>query len=343
MRPLPELPVQKTVHDTRGRPLRDLRISVTDRCNFRCSYCMPREAFGAAHRFLPKAQILSFEEIHRTGRLFAELGVKKLRLTGGEPLLRAELPKLVGMLASIPDIDLALTTNGSLLERLAQPLRDAGLGRVTVSLDSLDPAVFQRMSDTDISVSQVLRGIEAAARVGLSPIKVNAVVRKGVNDAGVVALAKHFKGTGVVVRFIEFMDVGATNRWQPSAVVPAAEIVARISAELPLSPLAGSAGGGVARRYRYSDGTGEIGVIASVTQPFCGDCSRARLSADGHFYTCLFATRGVDLRPTLRDGWTDGQVRQLLETTWSARADRYSELRATGPGGRRIEMSYIGG
>ena len=336
-----QLPTLGPVRDTRGRPLRDLRISVTDRCNFRCSYCMPREAFGSAHRFLPRAELLSFEEIYRTARLFTELGVRKLRLTGGEPLLRAELPSLVERLARLPDIDLALTTNGSQLEGMARPLRDAGLGRVTVSLDSLDPAVFQKMSDTDVSVNQVLRGIEAAAHAGLSPIKVNAVVQRGVNDAGVIALARRFKGTPVIVRFIEFMDVGATNRWQASAVVPAAELVQRISAELPLSPVEGHEG--VARRYRYQDGEGEIGVIASVTEPFCGDCSRARLSADGQLYTCLFATRGLDLRPLLRGGSPDDEVRARLEDAWRARADRYSELRASAPAGRRIEMSYIGG
>jgi cyclic pyranopterin phosphate synthase len=326
-----------------GREIKSVRVSVTDRCNFRCSYCMPREAFGSAHRFLPRAQILSFEEIHRTARLFAELGVRKIRLTGGEPLLRAELPRLVGMLAAIPGVDLALTTNGSLLERFAEPLRDAGLERVTVSLDSLDPGVFRQMSDTDIPVSQVLRGIDAASRAGLTPVKVNAVVRRGVNDDGIVALAKHFKGTGAVVRFIEFMDVGMTNQWRASSVVSAAEIVERISAELPLEPVTQAAASDVARRFRYTDGSGEIGVIASVTEPFCGDCTRARLSADGHLFTCLFATRGLDLRPSLRDGSPDESIREVLRATWQARNDRYSELRAAPRPGRRIEMSYIGG
>jgi cyclic pyranopterin phosphate synthase len=329
------------VLDRRSRPLAELRVSVTDRCNFRCSYCMPRDAFGSGHRFLPRAEILSFEEIHRVCRVFAELGVRKVRLTGGEPLLRADLPKLVAMLATLPDVELALTTNGSLLERHASSLRDAGLGRVTVSLDSLDPDVFRTMSDTDIPVTDVLRGIEAAQRAGLAPVKVNAVVRRGVNDDGVVALAKRFKGTGVVVRFIEYMDVGVTNRWRPSDVVPAAQIVQRIAAELPLEPSDGPSG--VARRYRYSDGSGEIGVIASVTQPFCGTCTRARLSADGHLFTCLFATVGVDLRPVLRETPTDERLDALVRKTWEARSDRYSELRASTAHRRRIEMSYIGG
>jgi cyclic pyranopterin phosphate synthase len=327
--------------DRRSRPLAELRVSVTDRCNFRCSYCMPREAFGSGHRFLPRAEILSFEEIHRACRVFADLGVRKIRITGGEPLLRAELPKLVSMLATLPGVELALTTNGSLLERHAQSLRDAGLGRVTVSLDSLDPEVFRRMSDTDVPVTDVLRGIEAAQQAGLAPVKVNAVVRRGINDGGVVALARHFKGTGVVVRFIEYMDVGATNRWRPAEVVPAAQIVEQIAAELPLT--ACEVQSGVARRYRYVDGGGEIGVVASVTQPFCGTCSRARLSADGHLYTCLFATVGVDLRPALRESMTDERLAAIVRQTWQARADRYSELRSSDAPRRRIEMSYIGG
>jgi cyclic pyranopterin phosphate synthase len=304
---------------------------------------MPRAAFGAGHAFLPREQILSFEELERTCRLFASLGVTKIRLTGGEPLLRADLPRLVERLATIDGVELSLTTNGSLLERLAQPLRDAGLSRITVSLDSLDPDVFRTMSDSDVPVSQVLRGIEAAERAGLRPLKVNTVVRRGVNDAGIVDLARHFKGSGVVLRFIEFMDVGTTNRWQQSAVVPAARIVERIAAELPLEPVPAANPSDVARRYRYLDGTGEIGVIASVTEPFCGDCSRARLSADGHLYTCLFATEGTDLRPLLRDGSPDERLTALIESIWQARTDRYSELRAVTPPKRRIEMSYIGG
>jgi cyclic pyranopterin phosphate synthase len=327
--------------DRRNRPLAELRVSVTDRCNFRCSYCMPRGAFGSGHKFLPRAEILSFEEIHRACRVFVDLGVRKVRITGGEPLLRAELPTLVSMLATLPGVELALTTNGSLLERHAPSLRDAGLGRVTVSLDTLDPDVFRRMSDTDVPVSDVLRGIEAAQRAGLAPVKVNAVVRRGLNDGGVVALAKHFKGTGVIVRFIEYMDVGVTNHWRPADVVPAAQIVEQIAAELPLEPC--DAQSGVARRYRYVDGSGEIGVIASVTQPFCGTCSRARLSADGHLFTCLFATIGLDLRPALREVTTDERLAALVRQTWETRNDQYSELRASATPRRRIEMSYIGG
>jgi cyclic pyranopterin phosphate synthase len=339
MRTLAVLPLL----DSRKRPLRDLRISVTDRCNFRCTYCMPREVFGAAHRFLPKADILSFEEILRLARIFAALGVHKIRLTGGEPLMRSELPKLVSMLATIPDLDLTLTTNGALLERLAGDLADAGLQRITVSLDSLDPDIFRRMSDSGIPVGQVLRGIEAAERAGIAPIKINAVVRRGVNDAGIVDLARHFKGSGAVVRFIEFMDVGTTNRWDPSAVVSAREMVARIGRELPLVPISAAYTGEVARRYRYADGSGEIGFITSVSEPFCGDCSRARLSADGHLYTCLFAAKGFDLRPIVRSSAPDATVREHVEAIWHAREDRYSELRATAAPSERVEMSYIGG
>jgi cyclic pyranopterin phosphate synthase len=304
---------------------------------------MPRDAFGAGHEFLPRAQILSFEEIHRTCRIFAELGVEKVRLTGGEPLLRAELPKLVKMLAELPGLSLALTTNGSLLERHAQPLRDAGLARLTVSLDSLDAAVFQRLSDSDVPLRQVLRGIDAAERAGFNPLKINAVVHRGLNDGGVLELARRFKGTGAIVRFIEFMDVGVTNRWQPSAVLPAARIVEQISAEFPLETLPALRDSDVARRYRYVDGTGEIGVIASVTEPFCGNCTRARLSADGHLFTCLFASGGLDVRSLLRDGSTDEQIKDVLSATWERRDDRYSELRARVPERRRLEMSYIGG
>lgn len=304
---------------------------------------MPREVFGSGHRFLPRADILTFEEIARVTGLFAGLGVKKVRLTGGEPLLRAKLPRLVEMLARVPGIDLALTTNGSLLEKLAPDLAAAGLRRITVSLDSLDPDVFRRMSDTEVPVTDVLRGIDAARAAGLSPLKINAVVKRGVNDAGIVGLARHFKGTGAIVRFIEYMDVGSTNHWGAAEVFSAREIVERISAEMPLEPIGATYAGEVARRFRYADGSGEIGVIASVTQPFCGDCTRARLSADGHLYTCLFATRGVDLRPVLRDGSPDDAVRATLEATWRAREDRYSERRTLVPLRRKIEMSYIGG
>lgn len=306
---------------------------------------MPRAAFGSGHPFLPRAEILSFEEITRVVRTARSLGVAKVRLTGGEPLLRSELPKLVRMLSDVPGLDLALTTNGSFLERHAAALRDAGLTRITVSLDSLDPDVFRRMSDTDVPVSDVLAGIDAAVRVGIRPVKVNAVVERGVNDASVTELARRFKGTGVTVRFIEFMDVGGTNGWNRARVVPAREIVERIDAVLPLEPLDARYPGEVARRYRYRDGSGEIGVIASVTQPFCGGCTRARLSSNGHLFTCLFATRGVDLRPALRSGTDDddSDVRQILEESWKAREDRYSELRASARPLRKIEMSYIGG
>jgi cyclic pyranopterin phosphate synthase len=340
------LHVLKTV-DRLGRPLRELRVSVTDRCNFRCTYCMPRDAFGKDHVFLPRAQILSFEEIERTVRICAELGVQKVRLTGGEPLLRAQLPKLVRMLAALPGVEVALTTNGSLLGKLAQPLAAAGLSRVTVSLDALDPLLFAQMSDTRVPVSEVLAGIEAARAAGITPIKVNAVVQRGVNESAVLPLARHFKGTGITVRFIEFMDVGTTNGWQTDAVVPAHELVRRIDAELPLTAAAPRYPGEVAQRYHYRDGSGEIGVIASVTAPFCGSCTRARLSADGHLYTCLFATHGVDLRPTLRaaddHGEVDAKLRERIERTWGARDDRYSELRHEHSAAAKIEMSYIGG
>jgi GTP 3',8-cyclase len=304
---------------------------------------MPREVFGAAHRFLPRAEILTFEEIARVAGVAASLGVKKVRLTGGEPLIRAKLPRLVEMLARVPGLDVALTTNGSLLEKLAPDLAAAGLRRITVSLDSLDADVFRTMSDTDVPVTDVLRGIDAARAAGLSPLKINAVVKRGVNDAGIVDLARHFKGTGAIVRFIEYMDVGSTNRWGAAEVFSAREIVERISSEMPLEPIGATYAGEVARRFRYVDGSGEIGVIASVTQPFCGGCTRARLSADGHLYTCLFATQGVDLRPVLRDGSPDDAVRRVLEGTWRAREDRYSEVRTLVPLRRKIEMSYIGG
>ena len=344
MEPTARLPIAPAdpVVDRRGRPLRELRVSVTDRCNFRCGYCMPRAAFPAGHRFLPRREILDFEEIARVVGVLAGLGVEKVRLTGGEPLLRAELPELVRLLAAAGPVDLALTTNGTRLVALAAPLRDAGLRRITVSLDSVDPATFQAMTDTDVDPGLILAGIDAAVRSGLSPVKVNAVVRRGVNDAGVVDLARRFHGTGVVVRFIEYMDVGTTNGWSAAEVVPAREIVERVDRVLPLEPLPARRGD-VARRYRYRDGGGEIGVVASVTEPFCGGCGRARLSADGHLYTCLFATAGEDLRPLLRGGATDGEIGARLASLWTAREDRYSELRAEAKPRRRIEMSYIGG
>ena len=339
--PAPESP---PLTDPRGRPLRDLRLSVTDRCNFRCRYCMPKEHFGPGFRFLPRADLLRFEEIARVARVFASLGVKKLRLTGGEPLLRSDLPDLVAQLATIEGVDLALTTNGSLLEARADELVRAGLRRVTVSLDSLDEAIFRQMTDAALAPAKVLAGIEAAARAGLRPVKVNCVVRRGVNDHGIVDLARHFKGSGHVLRFIELMDVGATNGWRMDQVVSGAEIVEKISRELPLEPDAPSYRGEVAKRWRYTDGSGEIGVITSVTSPFCGDCSRARLSAEGSVYTCLFATAGTDLRGPIRAGATDAELSELVRTVWSRRDDRYAELRSENTQSlRRIEMSYIGG
>ena len=332
-----------SVVDTLGRPVRDLRISVTDRCNFRCTYCMPKSVFGRDHAFLPRRELLSFEEITRVARTFAGLGVRKLRLTGGEPLLRAEIEILIEMLAAIPGIELTLTTNGALLPRKARALRDAGLDRVTVSLDSLDDDTFRAMNDVDFPVGRVLEGIDAAAEAGL-PVKVNAVVKRGVNDDGVVELARRFRGTGHAVRFIEFMDVGATNGWRLDDVVPAGEIVRAIDEAFPLEPVEAAYRGEVARRWRYRDGAGEIGVIASVTQPFCGDCTRARISADGRLYTCLFAVRGTDLRALLRSGAGDEELTSAIGGVWAARTDRYSERRTEATAALpKVEMSYIGG
>jgi len=333
------------ITDSRSRPLRDLRISVTDRCNFRCTYCMPKEVFGRDFHFLPADQLLTFEEIARLARIFAGLGVEKLRLTGGEPLLRRDLPTLVTMLAPIPGIrDLTLTTNGVLLAKLAPALKSAGLQRLTVSLDSLDDAVFRAMNDVDVPVRRVLEGIEAASAAGLGPIKINVVVKRGVNDANIVPLAAHFRGSGHIVRFIEYMDVGSTNGWRLDDVVPAAEIVRSIGAAFPLEPLAPNYRGEVANRYRYRDGAGEIGVIASVSQPFCGDCSRARLSSEGLLYTCLFASTGRDVRGMLRSGASDTDIAAFIGGVWQARDDRYSELR-TDETTRlpKVEMSHIGG
>jgi GTP 3',8-cyclase len=332
--------------DQRGRPLRDLRISVTDRCNFRCSYCMPRSEFGAGFQFLPPAEILSFEEIARLSRAFVALGVRKLRITGGEPLLRRGLPELIELLPRGPELDLALTTNGSLLARHAERLAQAGLRRVTVSLDSLDDATFQRMNDADVSVERVLLGIDAARAHGLE-VKINSVIRRGVNDTGVLDLVRYFRSAGIVLRLIEFMDVGNTNRWEATEVVSAREMLTQIGQHYPLEALEPHYVGEVARRYRYADGAGELGIIASVTQPFCGDCSRARLSAQGSLYTCLFAGRGHDLRAKLRAGIGDAELLDALAEIWRGRADAYSELRGQplvklgGP--RKIEMSYIGG
>ena len=296
-----------SVLDTLGRPVRDLRISVTDRCNFRCQYCMPRSVFGHEYRFMDRAELLTFEELERVVRASVAHGVEKVRITGGEPLLRRDLERLIAALAAIPGLDLALTTNASLLERKAQTLKDAGLTRVNVSLDSVDDATFRLMNDADFAVSSVLDGIEAAAAVGL-PVKVNAVVKRGVNDQGIVEMARHFRGTPHTLRFIEYMDVGATNGWKLDEVVPAGEIVARIAEAFPLEPVEAAYRGEVARRWRYLDGEGEIGVISSVTQPFCGDCTRARISAEGKLFTCLFAIRGTDLRALLRGGATDDEL-----------------------------------
>ena len=331
--------------DTLGRPLHDLRISVTDRCNFRCTYCMPKEVFGHDWKFLSRELLLSFEEIARLTRIFVGLGVRKVRLTGGEPLLRKDVESLVAILAAIEGVnDLTLTTNGSLLERKAAALAAAGLDRVTVSLDSLDDATFMRMNDVEFPVAKVLDAIDAAAAAGLGPIKVNVVVKRGVNDHEVVDMARHFKGTGHIVRFIEYMDVGHTNGWRLDDVVPAAEVVSRISAAMPMEMVAPNYPGEVANRYRYEDGTGEIGVIASVTRPFCGSCTRARLSAEGSLYTCLFATGGHDLRGMLRSGADDQAVMEAISAVWARRSDRYSEIRSEATAGwDKVEMSYIGG
>ena len=330
--------------DTLGRPLHDLRISVTDRCNFRCVYCMPKEVFGKDFQFLPRADILTFEEIERLVRIFVSLGVQKIRLTGGEPLVRRDLERLVEKLAKLGDLDLTLTTNGSLLSQKARVLAAAGLRRVTVSLDSLDDATFKRMNDADFPVAKVLAGIEAANAAGLAPIKINMVTKRGVNETSIVPMARYFKGTGMTLRFIEFMDVGSTNGWRLDDVVPAREIVAMIDREMPIEPVQAGYRGEVAARYRYKDGTGEIGVISSVTQPFCADCTRARLSADGALYTCLFATQGHDLRTLLRGGASDEDITSAIAAVWTERTDRYSDLRSEQTAGlHKIEMSFIGG
>ena len=334
-----------TVLDTLGRPMHDLRVSVTDRCNFRCVYCMPKEVFGRDHAFLPRAEILDFEEIERVVRASVALGVRKVRLTGGEPLVRRNLETLVGMLAQVEGIDdLTLTTNASLLAGRAQALADAGLHRVTVSLDALDDETFQAMNDVGFPVGRVLDGIAAADAAGLGPIKVNAVIRRGLNEHAVIDLAQRFRRTGTTVRFIEYMDVGHSNGWRLDDVVPAAEVVAAIDARWPLEPVDAGYRGEVAQRYRYRDGAGEIGVISSVTQPFCGDCTRARLSADGQLFTCLFATSGHDLRALLRSEVDDVAVADTLRAIWTGRTDRYSELRTLEtvelP---KVEMSFIGG
>jgi cyclic pyranopterin phosphate synthase len=328
--------------------MHDLRISVMDRCNFRCPYCMPRETFHERYRFLGSHERLSFDEIVRLARLFVQLGVRKLRLTGGEPLLRTNLPDLIGDLTAIPGVeDVALTTNGVLLARYAGELKAAGLKRVTVSLDSLDDAVFARMSGGFGGVAEVLDGIEAARRAELTPVKVNAVVQRGVNDHTVLGLVERFRGTGVIVRFIEYMDVGNRNHWSSNLVVPSRELAAQIGARWPLAPLRPDYRGEVAERYAFADGAGEVGFISSVSQPFCGDCSRARLSSDGVLYSCLFATHGTSLRDALRGGASDDALLEQIRTTWSKRTDRYSELRASlRPQAHeqpKVEMFYIGG
>ena len=329
--------------DTLGRPLRDLRISVTDRCNFRCVYCMPREVFDADHKFLPHSAILTFEEITRVAGLFVGLGVRKLRLTGGEPLVRKGVDRLIAMLAPL-GADLTLTTNGSLLARQARALKAAGLDRITVSLDSLDEATFRAINDADFPVADVLEAIDVAAAAGFTPVKVNMVVKRGVNDGEIVAMARHFRGTGHIVRFIEYMDVGSTNGWRMDDVVPSTEVVRRIGEAFPLEPLDPNYPGEVAERWRYRDGTGEIGVISSVTQAFCATCNRLRLSTEGSLYTCLFAQSGHDLKSLLRGGASDAEIVNEIAAMWRARGDRYSEIRtAETAKQRKVEMSYIGG
>lgn len=330
--------------DSRGRAMHDLRISVTDRCNFRCVYCMPKSVFGKDYPFLGRKELLSFEEIERVARSFVQHGVRKIRITGGEPLLRRGVEDLVAMLANIQDVELTLTTNGVLLTRMAARLKAAGLDRVTVSLDALDDAVFKAMNDVDFPVSDVLAGIDAAAAAGLAPLKINMVVKRGLNDHGILAMARHFRGSGHILRFIEFMDVGASNGWKMDAVVPSREIVELIGTEFPLEPIDPNYEGEVAERWRYLDGAGEIGVISSVTQAFCSSCSRIRLSTEGRLYTCLFAQHGHDLRALLRGGANDAQLAGFIGNLWRGRSDRYSEIRTAETAAlRKIEMSYIGG
>ena len=358
--PLHPSPATGLLVDTRGRPLRDLRISVTDRCNFRCNYCMPKEVFDKDYPYLPHSALLSFEEITRLASLFLAHGVRKIRLTGGEPLLRKNIEELIAQLAQLRTVDgkapdLTLTTNGSLLARKAKALKEAGLNRVTVSLDGLDDAVFRRMNDVDFPVADVLAGIEAAHTAGLSHIKVNMVVKRGTNDHEILPMARHFRGTGTTLRFIEYMDVGATNGWRMDEVLPSAELIERLRAELPLVPLEPSSPGETAERWGYADASGqhdpalgEVGVISSVTQAFCHDCNRARLSTEGKLYLCLFASQGYDLRSLLRGGASDADIAAAIAPIWQQRSDRYSELRSTLPadntqGARRVEMSYIGG
>ena len=332
------------VIDRLGRPLRDLRISVTDRCNFRCVYCMPKQVFGKDYQFLEHKELLTFEEIARLARIFKRHGIEKIRLTGGEPLVRRNIENLIEMLAGIPGLDLTLTTNGSLLTKKARALKAAGLRRITVSLDSLDDTVFMQMNDVDFPAKKVLDGIDAAAAAGLAPIKINMVVKRGVNDASVLPMARHFRGSGHILRFIEYMDVGHTNGWRMDDVVTAGQIVGMINSDAPLERVGPNYRGEVAARWRYRDGSGEIGVIASVTQAFCRDCTRARLSTEGRLYTCLFATSGHELKPLLRGGASDDKISDAINAIWRKRGDRYSEIRTAETAGlQKIEMSYIGG
>ena len=332
--------------DRLGRMPRDLRLSVTDRCNFRCTYCMPKELFGNEHPFLPKSDILTFEELHRLAAIFTRLGVQKIRLTGGEPLLRRDLPTLVSMLSGLPGLqDIALTTNGSALVQLAQPLRQAGLNRLTVSLDALDDSIFRAMNDVDFPVHRVLTGLDAALEAGFGPIKINMVVKRGVNEDQILPMVQHFRSKPFVLRFIEFMDVGSTNGWRMDDVVPSSEVLQKISAVHPVQPLAANKLGEVARRFRLVDGSLELGFISSVTQPFCTHCTRARISAEGQLYTCLFATAGHDIRALLRSGISDDAIANTLRSLWMSREDRYSEHRSenTASPSRKVEMSHIGG
>ena len=342
--------------DTLSRPLRDLRISVTDRCNFRCSYCMPSQVFDKNYAFLPQSSLLSFEEITRLAKSFVAHGVQKIRLTGGEPLLRKNVEVLISMLAQLKTptgqpLDITLTTNGSLLAKKAQSLKDAGLQRVTVSLDGLDDATFRRMNDVDFPVAEVLRGIEAAQKVGLAPIKINMVVKRGTNDQEIIPMARHFRHSNAVLRFIEYMDVGATNGWRMDEVMPSAQVIEHLQAAFALQAMDANYTGETAERWRYADGGGEVGVISSVTKAFCGDCNRARLSTEGKLFLCLFASQGHDLRALLRSGYADEQIAGALGLIWQARTDRYSEVRAALPADaglandavKRVEMSYIGG
>ena len=343
-------PVSKHMTDRFGRPIRDLRISVTDRCNFRCPYCMPAEVYGEKYEFLPRPHVLSFEEIDRLTRLFVRIGVSKVRITGGEPLVRANLPDLISKLVVIDRIDdIALTTNGYLLENNATELKDAGLNRLTISLDSIDPDIFKEMSGRPQGPENTLAGIKAAASLGFEQIKINVVVQRGVNEHTLVDTARYFKGTGVIVRFIEFMDVGTKNGWELSQVFTSTEVIQTINAEFPIDPIESNYKGEVASRYRYVDGSGEIGVISSVSKPFCGDCTRARLSTDGKLITCLFASGGTDLKTPMRSGATDAELAEIITSVWTGRSDRYSELRSrdtefnSDSDVSKVEMYYIGG